>query len=338
MNSTYAGEVIGNHNHLLGRVDGVDGIKTGYTRASGFNLLTSVHRGGRSLIAVVMGGRTSGARDRIMQNLIADHVAEASTVRTATMVADASGAEDDERAAPREQPAVRPRPILVAANVPAHAPTARSAPPQIGEGDDAINDDVPALNVAAVAPVARQRPVEPRRAAKQVALAAPSPQDRRTPADLGWVKGPDAATGRQAVEPSEDAATPPTPPAKPAAVEASAKSAGKSPRGASAKAPETTVAARSPSKADDQEASTVHRGWMIQIGATDDPAKANALLSRARERNPAMLGSAKPFTEKIRKGEDTFYRARFAGLDSTSAESACRSLKRSGFSCFAAHD
>src|SRR5271165_3837614 len=62
----YAGEVIGNHNHLLGRVDGVDGIKTGYTRASGFNLLTSVHRGGRSLIAVVMGGRSAGARDRTM--------------------------------------------------------------------------------------------------------------------------------------------------------------------------------------------------------------------------------------------------------------------------------
>ena len=55
----YEGEAIGNHNHLLGRVDGVDGIKTGYTRASGFNLLTSVHRDGRSLIAVVMGGRSA---------------------------------------------------------------------------------------------------------------------------------------------------------------------------------------------------------------------------------------------------------------------------------------
>ena len=63
----YDGEVIGNHNHLLGRVDGVDEIKTGYTQASGFNLLTSVHRDGRSLIAVVMGGRSAGARDRIMQ-------------------------------------------------------------------------------------------------------------------------------------------------------------------------------------------------------------------------------------------------------------------------------
>ena len=54
--------MIGNHNHLLGRVDGVDGIKTGYTRASGFNLLTSVHRDGRSLVAVVMGGRSAPAR------------------------------------------------------------------------------------------------------------------------------------------------------------------------------------------------------------------------------------------------------------------------------------
>ena len=63
----------------------------------GFNLLTSVHRDGRSLIAVVMGGRTAGARDRIMENLIADHIAEASTVRTATMVADASDAEEPAR-------------------------------------------------------------------------------------------------------------------------------------------------------------------------------------------------------------------------------------------------
>ena len=63
----YGGEIIGNVNHLLGRVDGVDGIKTGYTRASGFNLLTSVHRDGRSLVAVVLGGRTAAARDLYME-------------------------------------------------------------------------------------------------------------------------------------------------------------------------------------------------------------------------------------------------------------------------------
>ena len=104
----YAGQTIGNHNHLLGRVDGVDGIKTGYTRASGFNLLTSVHRDGRSLIAVVMGGRSAASRDRMMENLIDDHIAEASTIRTATMVADASGAEQPP-ARPAAQP-MRPSP------------------------------------------------------------------------------------------------------------------------------------------------------------------------------------------------------------------------------------
>ncbi|OYW31365.1 MAG: hypothetical protein B7Z45_10420 [Azorhizobium sp. 12-66-6] len=57
---TYKGETIGNHNRLLGRVEGVDGIKTGYTRASGFNLLTSLHRDDRYLIGVVLGG-SSGA-------------------------------------------------------------------------------------------------------------------------------------------------------------------------------------------------------------------------------------------------------------------------------------
>ena len=108
----YDGEIIGNHNHLLGRVDGVDGIKTGYTRASGFNLLTSVHRDGRSLIAVVMGGRSAGGRDRIMENLIADHLAEASTTRTATMIADAAPAARLSRATsrPRRRRRARVRP------------------------------------------------------------------------------------------------------------------------------------------------------------------------------------------------------------------------------------
>src|SRR5580700_5734149 len=86
----FDGEIIGNHNHLLGRVNGVDGIKTGYTRASGFNLLTSVHRDGRSLVAVVMGGRSAGSRDATMESLIATHIAEASDRgHTATMIADA---------------------------------------------------------------------------------------------------------------------------------------------------------------------------------------------------------------------------------------------------------
>ncbi len=329
----YAGEAIGNHNHLLGHVAGVDGIKTGYTRASGFNLLTSVHRDGRSLIAVVMGGRTSRARDRVMENLIADHIAQASTVRTATMVADASRAEDVQPAATREEQPVRPRPILVAANVPMHVPTGRFTQPRLAEGD-AADDGSPTLRVAAVTPV------EPRRPARRAVLASTPPRDQRTPAQLGWVKGPDAAApkGHEADVAREGAEAPPMPPVKPWLSEASARTRDKAIPGRPAAASETTIAARAPSRADDQEAGADRGGWVIQIGALDDPAKANALLNRARERSRAVLGSAKPYTEKIQKGEDTFYRARFAGLDSNSAASACRSLKRSGFSCFAAHD
>jgi D-alanyl-D-alanine carboxypeptidase len=59
-----------NHNRLLGQVEGVDGIKTGYTRASGFNLATMTERGGRRVIVVVLGGATAAARDAQVAYLI----------------------------------------------------------------------------------------------------------------------------------------------------------------------------------------------------------------------------------------------------------------------------
>lgn len=59
-----------NHNSLLGRVEGVDGIKTGYTRASGFNLASSAQRNGHRIFAVVLGGESAAARDAQMAFLI----------------------------------------------------------------------------------------------------------------------------------------------------------------------------------------------------------------------------------------------------------------------------
>src|SRR5260370_25029752 len=85
---TFRGESISNHNHLLGKVEGVDGIKTGYVSASGFNLVTSVHRGNRYLVAVVMGGGSAGSRDAKMRDLISEKIAQASVKRTAPMVAE----------------------------------------------------------------------------------------------------------------------------------------------------------------------------------------------------------------------------------------------------------
>ena len=54
---TYNGRVVSNHNRLLGRLRGVDGIKTGYTRASGFNLVTSAGRDGKRVVGVIAGLR-----------------------------------------------------------------------------------------------------------------------------------------------------------------------------------------------------------------------------------------------------------------------------------------
>jgi D-alanyl-D-alanine carboxypeptidase len=90
----FRGESIGNHNRLLGSVDGVDGIKTGYISASGFNIVTSVHRDNRYLIAVVFGGSSAGSRDDRMRGLIHDHIAEASVQRTAPLVAEAETKSD----------------------------------------------------------------------------------------------------------------------------------------------------------------------------------------------------------------------------------------------------
>jgi D-alanyl-D-alanine carboxypeptidase len=59
-----------NHNKLLARYDAVDGIKTGYIHASGFNLAASVKRDGHRLIGIVMGGRSPRSRDRHMVGLL----------------------------------------------------------------------------------------------------------------------------------------------------------------------------------------------------------------------------------------------------------------------------
>ena len=84
----FRGEAIQNHNHLLGSIDGVDGIKTGFTRASGFNLVTSVHRDGHYIVAVVLGGRSALERDAHMRELVNAHINDAGLRRTSSVFAE----------------------------------------------------------------------------------------------------------------------------------------------------------------------------------------------------------------------------------------------------------
>ena len=145
---SFHGQTIRGHNHLLGSVEGVDGIKTGYTRASGFNLVTSMHRGNRFLIGVVLGGRSGGSRDATMRSLLADNLDKAATKRTVAAITehnssdanmDVADAAADERPqpsvqAPGQAASAAPQPPIAAGRAPRFAAlaeaTAAVPPPQ----------------------------------------------------------------------------------------------------------------------------------------------------------------------------------------------------------------
>ncbi len=79
---TYHRHSFRNHNTLMNTFAGIDGIKTGYTQASGFNLVSSVHRNGRHLVAAVFGGRSAATRNGEMRNLLTRTLTRASTIKS----------------------------------------------------------------------------------------------------------------------------------------------------------------------------------------------------------------------------------------------------------------
>lgn len=136
---TFRGRAMRNHNRLLGSVAGVDGIKTGYIRASGFNLVSSVRRGERHIVAAVFGGRSGSSRDARMRELIASTIGKASTKRTAPPVGDNGEPElppkrpelvaNAASVIPEPAPAARPQLAAVTpAAIPAGPPAGSTAP------------------------------------------------------------------------------------------------------------------------------------------------------------------------------------------------------------------
>ena len=126
----YHGHSIRNHNRLLGNVEGVDGIKTGYTRASGFNLVTSMRRGNRHLVGVVLGGRSGGSRDAIMRNLLAENLEKAATKRTVAAITERNASDANTDVAEAEAASSRPTQTVQAASAspePVAAPPVRSS-------------------------------------------------------------------------------------------------------------------------------------------------------------------------------------------------------------------
>ncbi|MFH3478123.1 serine hydrolase [Xanthobacter variabilis] len=204
----FRGQSIGNHNRLLGSVDGVDGIKTGYTSASGFNLLTSMKRDDRYMVAVVLGGRSAGSRDARMRSLLAENLPRASSgPRTAPKVSEDSGL--FAMAAPLPQPAEREEvPVHAVAPLPKPEMAMMTPDPvttaSIPNSGAVKRGSVEPIRPVAVKTVSIQRPVAAAAATPSVSAAASATAAARgfsNPAGvLGYLEpAPAAAPATEAV-------------------------------------------------------------------------------------------------------------------------------------------
>jgi D-alanyl-D-alanine carboxypeptidase len=349
----FRGRTIRGHNHLLGSVDGVDGIKTGFTRASGFNLITSVHRDGRFIVGVVLGGRSAFERDAHMRALIDANIRLASARRTAPVVAEAS--------APKYAPQV----IALAQPVSRHVTRQAALPPA---------EPAPAVTATAHTTVGSSDPIRPVLVKTvtyhTVTVRSASMQPMPVLVPLGQPAQAMVAQAQQAapaptptpmVAPVERSTEPAPRPAEIQVAEAEPHAAPAETHAAPVEAPHYTLASReltsvpAPPQPEHASAETAkagpadealavaavrhaHGGWVIQIGAYDGEQEARQHLSEARSKVHEALAAADPFTEKVQKGDKSFYRARFAGFDKATAEAACRQLKRSDFACLALKD
>jgi D-alanyl-D-alanine carboxypeptidase len=88
-----------------------------------------------------------------------------------------------------------------------------------------------------------------------------------------------------------------------------------------------------PAKSEAPQQVRARSGWLIQIGAYPGEDEAKQHLSAARTKVHDRLSAADPFTERVLKGDKTYYRARFAGFDKVTAEATCKQLKRNDFDC-----
>ncbi len=151
---SYGGKSFRNHNTMLNSFAGIDGIKTGYTRASGFNLVTSWHRGDRHLIGVVFGGDTAGERNAEMRVLLMRMASRASSVKSRRPMLLARLRGEPKMA---QRPLKRkPAPVEVAEALPvvAHQP---SAPQPSNSSADAAETPIHVFKVHAVPMVPRAR-------------------------------------------------------------------------------------------------------------------------------------------------------------------------------------
>ncbi|MEN0087421.1 MAG: D-alanyl-D-alanine carboxypeptidase [Pseudomonadota bacterium] len=298
----YGKATYGNHNRLLGRVKGVDGIKTGYTRASGFNLVSSVSTGGRKIVAVVMGGRTGASRNAQMQKLISQYLRKASKRGGKQLIASKSR--------------VRANGGFNVAGVSTRVALPKKAP--------LPNMRAVAQVAVAAAPAAPSvKPTNDARISGALVASAPLPRSRPT---TGVFKSREELAAFMAEASSRNAV-----PSAPMVAALTLPS----------KAPATAAAYAAPPQPSAAELATASittppKGWHIQIGAVPNVKSAKALHSKAQKAGSKVLGRTNTWTQDIDKNGTSLYRVRFTGFDSkTDARNACKYLKARKFDCLA---
>jgi D-alanyl-D-alanine carboxypeptidase len=315
---TYKGTWYPTHDNLIGKYDGADGIKTGYTGASGFNLVSSVVRGRTHLIAVVMGGRTAVRRDAEMMRLLDQTFAQVAT--NPTLVAQAT--------VPWHKGEPAGGPVL-----------ASLAQPSPGSRFENLS------GIPAIIQTEDEDAAESARAPDEIAVPAPRPAAKPAPAVAT------AVTGGLAVA----SATQAKPAAKAPDLKLVVPAARPTPRPVVASAaPAATPAVRvasnvplpriRPSVRDDVGEGDVDspapepgKNWTIQIGAYADRGLASAQLASYAGKAQDVLARATRIIDPIQAASGhTLYRARFGLFAEQEARDVCSRLTQRGQTCFAA--
>lgn len=353
----YRGVRMSNHNRLLGRVEGVDGIKTGYTRMSGFNLVSSVRRGDRRIVAVVLGGTSAGARDAKMRGLIEQKVSLASVRRTAPKIVEVADASPTPFPIP-ERPA---RVAVAPVKEKAEAPAPKSAPRAVGTRPASAAAQTDGAN-----PVpGSTEPIKPllvktfsvkagaMKTVTAMSMLAPEPIAARNAFAATPANSQRSESQAEAEIRSETASLPPVPVgARPGVLGVlSSKDIAQPPVQRTVTASAMPMAPAAPSVQPERESireaarpgtlpavperKPRNSGWIIQVGAFEDRDEAREKIADARSRAGNLLKGAAPYTEIFAKGDKRFYRARFAGLKESTADQACKELQKSKIACFA---
>ena len=335
----YRGKSIRNHNRLLGKVEGVDGIKTGYTRASGFNLLSSMRRGNRHLVGVVLGGRSGSSRDATMRKLLAENLEEGATKRTVAAITERNFADDtvnvaETTARPAEtiqaggalaaaQPATRsvapPKPSLMAAAAAALPPlptkpeVTRFEPQAKPEPAPLTSGVIQTQPIAAIPGSAE--PMKPVRVktvqvkAGPMRLASAGPPQPAPPVTHGIPARTEVAETSSAVvakatgtrAEASRAAMPP----QPANHGTGQGVLGVLPASSLAPAHPQALAYAQPQAAQHSAAikpaapAIARTGWIIQVGALESETEAKQRIDLCRTKASNLLSKADPFTEPV---------------------------------------